>query len=147
MRRKAQINLDYFGTISPSKAKSYLSFSTPVNESKFCSVGIKLGSSEKDISISSSVLRRMEVDRLTVTPKVLTFSNKTYIDDEEEFDTTDGQLLSQLIGDVSDVIMAEARLSSLYELKASGQKSRSCSSKGKKLKKLAKVSPSAIVSR
>jgi hypothetical protein len=62
----------------------------------------------------------MEVDHLTVTPKVSTFSNTTYIDDEEEFDTTDGQLLSQLIGNVSDVIMDEARLSSLYELKASG---------------------------
>jgi hypothetical protein len=148
MRRKAQINLDYSGTISPSKAKSYLSFSTPVIESKLCSVGIKLGSSEKDISISSSVLRRMEVDRLTVTPKVSTFPNTTYIDDEEEYDTTDGQLLSQLIGDVSDVIMDEARLSSLYELKASGRKSGSCSSKkGKKPKKRAKVSPSAIVSR
>jgi hypothetical protein len=90
----------------------------------------------------------MEVDRLTVTPKVSTFPNTTYIDDEEEYDTTDGQLLSQLIGDVSDVIMDEARLSSLYELKASGRKSGSCSSKkGKKPKKRAKVSPSAIVSR
>jgi hypothetical protein len=148
MRRKAQINLDYSGTISPSKAKSYLSFSTPVIESKLCSVGIKLGNSEKDISISSGVLRRMEVDRLMVTPKVLTFSNTTYIVDEEEFDTTDGQLLSQLIGDVSDVIMDESRLSSLYELKASGRKIGSCSSKkGEKPKKRAKVSASAIVSR
>jgi hypothetical protein len=46
------------------------------------------------------------------------------------------------------VIMDEARLSSLYELKASGRKSGSCSSKkGKKPKKRAKVSPSTIVSR
>jgi hypothetical protein len=45
------------------------------------------------------------------------------------------------------VIMEEAKLSSLYELKASGRKSGSCSSRmGKKPKKQAKVSPSTIVS-
>jgi hypothetical protein len=80
----------------------------------------------------------MEVDQLTVTPKVSTLSNTTYIDDEEDFDTTDGQLLSQLIGDVSNVIMDKVGLSSLYELKASSRKSASCSSKkGKKPKKRA----------
>jgi hypothetical protein len=30
MRRKAELNLDYSGIVSPSKAKSFLSFSTPV---------------------------------------------------------------------------------------------------------------------
>jgi hypothetical protein len=101
-----------------------------------------------DIIVSSNVLRRMEVDRLTVTPKVSAFSSTTYFDDEEATDSTDGQLLSQLIGEVSDVIFDEARLSSLYELKTSGRKSRSCSGKkGKMPKKRAKVSPSAIVSR
>jgi hypothetical protein len=46
------------------------------------------------------------------------------------------------------VIMDEARLSSLDELKASGRKFGSCSSKkGKKPKKQAKVSPHIIVSR
>jgi hypothetical protein len=90
----------------------------------------------------------MEVDRLTVTPKVSAFSNTSYVDDEEAIATTDGQLLSQLIGEVSDVIMDEARMSSLYEMKASGRKFGSCSrKKGKKPKKQAKVSPSAIVSR
>jgi hypothetical protein len=53
-----------------------------------------------------------------------------------------------LIGEVSDVILDEARPSSLYELKASGRKSGSCSKKkGKNPMKWAKVSPSAIVSR
>jgi hypothetical protein len=67
---------------------------------------------------------------------------------EEAIATSNGQLLSQLIGEVSDVIMDEARLSSLYELKASGRKFGSCSSKkGKKSKKRAKVSPRNIVSR
>jgi hypothetical protein len=91
----------------------------------------------------------MEVDRLTVIPKVSAFSCTTYDDDEEEvIATSDGQLLSHLIGKVSDVIKDEARLSSLYELKAYGQKSGSCSSKkGKNPKKRANVSPSTIVSR
>jgi hypothetical protein len=76
------------------------------------------------------------------------FASSVASDDEEAADSTDGQLLSQLIGEVSDVIFDEARLSSLYELKASGRKSRSCSGKkGKMPKKQAKVSPSAIVSR
>jgi hypothetical protein len=89
----------------------------------------------------------MEVDRLTITPKVSTFSNTTYVDDEEASDSFDGQLLSQLIGEVSDVIYDEDMLSS-YELKASGQKSRSCSSKkGKMPKKRVNASPSVIVCR
>jgi hypothetical protein len=75
----------------------------------------------------------MEVDHLTVTPKVLKFSNSTYVDDEEASDSFDGQLLSQLIGEVSDMICDEDMLSSLYELKASGRKSRSCLSKKGKI--------------
>jgi hypothetical protein len=148
MHRKVKLNLDYSGIVTPSKVKSFLSFSTPDISSKLNRVGVRIGSAEKEIVASSNVLRRMEVDRLTVTPKVSTFSNTTYVDDEEAIATTDGQLLLQLIGEVSDVIMDEARLSSLYELKASGQKSGSCSSKkGKKPRKRVKVSPSAIVSR
>jgi hypothetical protein len=148
MRRKAELNLDYSGMVTPSKAKSFLSFSTPDIYSKLGSVGVNIGSSENEIIVSSNVLRRMEVDRLTVTPKVSIFSNTTYVDEKDVNATTDGQLLSQLIGEVSDVIFDEAGLSSLYELKASGRKSGSCSSKrGKTPKKRAKVSPSAIVSR
>jgi hypothetical protein len=136
MRSKVQINLDYSGMISPSKADSYLSFSTPDINSKLCSVGVKLGCTKKETIVSSNVLRRMEVDHLTVTPKVLAFSNTTYVDDVEVIATTDGQLLSQLIGEVSDVIMDEARMSSLYEMKASAQKFGSCSrKKGKKPRK------------
>jgi hypothetical protein len=116
--------------------------------SKLASVGVNIGSNDREISFSSNALRRMEVDRLTVIPKDSAFSCTTYDDDEEEIATSDGQLLSHLIGEVSDVIMDEARLSSLYELKASGRKFGSCSSKkGKKPKKQAKVSPSTIVSR
>jgi hypothetical protein len=116
--------------------------------SKLASVGVNIGRNDKEISFSSNALRQMEVDRLTVIPKDSAFSCTTYDDDEEAISTSDGQLLSQLIGEVSDVIMDEAKLSSLYELKASGQKSGSCSSrKGKLPKKRAKVSTTSIVSR
>jgi hypothetical protein len=51
--------------------------------SKLSSVGVKIGSNEKEIVVSSNVLRRMEVDRLTVIAKVSIFSHTTYVDDEE----------------------------------------------------------------
>jgi hypothetical protein len=89
MSRKAQLNLDYSGIASPSKAKSFLSFSMPDINSKLGNVGVKIGSTEKEIVVSSNVLRRMEVHRLTVTPKVSTFSNTTYVDDEEASDSFD----------------------------------------------------------
>jgi hypothetical protein len=113
MRRKAEINLDYSCMITPSKAKSFLSFSMLDISTKLSNVGIKLGINEKDILVSSNVLRRMEVDRLTVTPKVSTLSHTTYVDEEEAIAQTDGRLLSQLIGEVSHVILDEARLSLL----------------------------------
>jgi hypothetical protein len=94
MRRKAELNLNYSGMVRPSKAKSFLYFSTLDINSKLGNIGVKIGSCEKDIILSSNVLRRMEVDHLTVTPKVSAFSSTTYIDDEEANDSTDGQLLS-----------------------------------------------------
>jgi hypothetical protein len=90
MRRKAEINLDYSGMITPSKAKSFLSFSMLDISTKLSNVGIKLGINEKDILVSSNVLRRMEVDRLTVTPKVSTLSHTTYVDEEEAIAQIDG---------------------------------------------------------
>jgi hypothetical protein len=148
MHRKVELNLDYSDIISPSKSKFFLSFSMPMISSKLNSVGVNIGSNDREISFSSNALRRMEVDRLTVIPKDSAFSCTTYDDDEEAIATSDGQLLSQLIGEVSDVFMDEAKLSSLCELKASGRKSGSCSSrKGKKPKKRAKVSTRTIVSR
>jgi uncharacterized membrane protein YgcG len=48
MRRKAELNLDYSGIISPSKSKSFLSFSTPMISSKLASVGINIDSNDKE---------------------------------------------------------------------------------------------------
>jgi hypothetical protein len=41
--------------------------------------------------------------------------------------TTDGQILSHLVGEVLEVDLDEDRLYSLYELKAFGRKSKSSS--------------------
>ena len=87
----------------------------------------------------------MEFDRLTVIPKVSTGLTATYLDVKEAIATSDGQLLSHLIGEVSEVGLDEDGLSSLYELKATGRKSKSTSNKASW--KQAKFSKSPIVSQ
>jgi hypothetical protein len=46
--------------------------------------------------------------------------NITELDEEEANATLDGQLLSSLVGVVSEIDLDEARLGSLFELQASG---------------------------
>ena len=141
MWRKAERNLNSPGI--KSNSKSFLSFSTPVISSKLVNVGISLGSSVQDVSFSSNVLRHMEVDRLTVTSKVSAFPNASLTGEEEELHATvDGQLLSHLVGEVSEVDFDETGLASMYELKASGRKSKS-----QRLRKRSRVSKSPIVSQ
>jgi hypothetical protein len=140
MRRKAERNLDSPGILSSSK--SFLSFSTPVISSKLANVGISLGSSRQEVSFSSNVLRHMEVDRLTVTPKVAGFPDASLDEEEELHATVDGQLLSHLVGEVSEVDFDETGLASVYELKASGRKSKS-----QRARKRSRVSKSPIVSQ
>jgi hypothetical protein len=66
----------------------------------------------------------MEYDRLTVDPKLQNVVDDTDLDEEEVNATLDGQLLSSLVGVVSEIDLNEATLGSLYELKASGRKSK-----------------------
>ena len=127
MRRKAVHNLDSLGT--ELKSKSFLSFSPTSIQSKLGSVGLKLGSNKSQVEVSTNVLRHMEYDRLTVIPKASTVLTATYMDEEEANATSDGQLLSHLIGEVSEVGLDEVGLSSLYELTATGRKSKSASNK------------------
>ena len=87
----------------------------------------------------------MEFDRLTVIPKASTVLPATYSDEEDANATSDGQLLSHLIGDVSEVGLDEDGLSSLYELKATDRKSKSTSNK--ESRKRAKFSKSPKVSK
>ena len=63
VRRKAALN-DLCGTSFLSK--SFLQFSTPLVTSSLRSVGVKLGSNEKEISVSANALRHLEFDRLRV---------------------------------------------------------------------------------
>ena len=85
----------------------------------------------------------MEFDRLTVIPKVSTSLSATYLDEEEANATSDGQLLSHLVGEVSEVGLDVD--GPLYELKASCRKSKSSSNK--RSRKRTKSSKSHIVSQ
>jgi hypothetical protein len=122
MRRKAAMNLDFSGMTS--RSSSFLSMSTPVLSSKLNVVGIKLGKNVSEVNLSANVLRHMEYDRLTVDPKLRNVVDDTALDEEEANATLDGQLLSSLVGVVSEIDLNEATLGSLYELKASGRKSK-----------------------
>ena len=85
------------------------------------------------------VRRHMEFDRLTVIPKASAMSPATYLDEDDANATSDGQLLSHLVGEVSEVGLDVD--SPLYELKESARKSKSSSNKrSKKRSKLSKVS-------
>jgi hypothetical protein len=143
MRRKAEANLDSPG-ITECK-KSFLSFSNTYISAKLNSVGVSLGSTEKDIVLSTSALKHMEFDRLKVNPKVSSRSEITFVDDDEELNADiDGQLLSHLVGVVSEVDLDETVL----DLKASCRKSKTSSArKNARPSKKAKCSKSPIVSK
>jgi hypothetical protein len=117
MRRKAEINLDTAGTKQPSK--SFTSFSDSRISSNLSSLGVSLGNTSDEISVSANVLRQTELDRLTVVPNVSTGLETSVIDDDEEDDILDGQLLSAIIGNISEVDLEHSELSSVYDLKAS----------------------------
>jgi hypothetical protein len=141
MRRKAALNLDDNGMCS--KSSSFISLPTSVLSSKLNTVGIKLGKNLNEVNLSANVLRHMEYDRLTVDPKLRDIVDITELDKEEANATLDGQLLSSLVGVVSEIDLDESRLGSLFELQASGRKSRKSSNK--KPSKRVNVTKSKIV--
>jgi hypothetical protein len=122
MRRKAVKNLDFSGMDHASS--SFIAFPTQVLSSKLNSVGISLGKNDFEINVSANVLRHMEFDRLKVGPKSQNIVDTTDTDDEEAIATFDGQLLSNLVGSVSEVDFNDSMLGSLYELQASSRKSK-----------------------
>jgi hypothetical protein len=67
----------------------------------------------------------MEYKQIKVIPEVLNVSNTSLLVEVESTTIVDGQLLSNIVGAVSEVDLDEATLSSLYELRESGQKSKS----------------------
>jgi hypothetical protein len=143
MRRKAEKNLDTAGMKQPSK--SFTSFSNSRISSNLSSLGVSLGTTSDEISVSANVLRQTELDRLTVVPNDSTVLESSVIDDDEEDDILDGQLLSAIIGNISEVDLEHSELSSVYDLNASTRGSRS--SAGKKSRRYSKGSKSKIVSR
>ena len=146
MRRKADMYNDYAGTEVADK--SFLSLSSSCISAKLSSVGFVLGKNNDKIDISTKALKRMEYERLTVTPKVSAKSSTPPLDEDELHDTIDVQLLSHLVGDVSEGGLDEAMLSSAYDLKASSRKSKSESLRKKKSpKKKVKFPTSPLVSR
>ena len=129
MRRKASMLGDGAGTVNSSK--SFLAFSNSSISAKLSNVGVSLGNCDKKIAVSTKALRHLEFDRLTVVPKDSCKSDQSQSDDEEMHDTIDVHLLTHLVGGVSEGGLDEATLSSLYDLKASGRKSKADSLKNK----------------
>ena len=112
------------------------------------SVSVSLGRSEDDVLISSRVLRHMEYDRLKCIPKVSVRTSLSLSDDDEDaYASTDGQLLSHLVGDVSEVGLDEAGLGSIFDLKESSRKSKSSTKKNCRPVKKAKLAKSSVVSK
>jgi hypothetical protein len=90
----------------------------------------------------------MEFDRLKCTPKVSSKPDTAPLDDDDAYTIADGQLLSHLVGEVSEVGLDDVALGSVFELKASSRKSKSSAAKkfSRPVKK-AKVSKSINVSK
>ena len=147
MRRKALQNVQLIPDTSV-KSKSFLSFTTPQLSSRLFNVGVSLGRNCKEVLVSANALRHMEVDRVRVTPNVKSRPAVSPLDEDEATDNVDGQLLSHLVGEVSEVGLDESGLGSIYDLQASGRKSKNTSAKkNQKSRKVTKSSKSPKVSR
>jgi hypothetical protein len=92
----------------------------------------------------------MEFDRIKCTPVIESKSNTTLdMDkDDEAYAISDGQLLSHILGEVSEVGLDDAMLSSCDELRVKDRKSRTSSLKKSAWpNKKARVSKSSHVSK
>jgi hypothetical protein len=118
MRCKVVANLDY-RCINKSSI-SFLEFPTPLIATNLNNVGLSSGNSATTISVSAAALRRMEFDRIKVAPVSpskpdISLSDE---DDEDVYAVLDGQLLSHLVGEVSEVGLDDDALGSCFELQA-----------------------------
>jgi hypothetical protein len=142
MRRNAAMNLNFAGM--SSKSSSFISLPTLVISSNLNAVGIRLGKNTSEVNLSANVLRHMEYDRLTVHPKLQNIVEITDPNEEEAIAIIDGQLLSSLVGVVLEINLDETMSGSLYDLCASGHKSKSTSSS--RASKRGRVPKSKVVS-
>jgi hypothetical protein len=117
MRHKAAKTLDAPGTTSSTT--SFLKFSDSKISSTLTTVGVSLGRSSEDISVSANVFRHLEYDRLTVIPKASMGAETSTLEEEEDDVISDGRLLSTIVGGISEVDLELSRLDSFYDLKAS----------------------------
>ena len=138
MRRKAALlSPPPMGT--SKNPNSFLSYSSSKISSSLAQVGVKLGRNENEIIVSANALKHVEYDRLKVYPCASSRSVTTPLDDEDANATIDGQLLSHLVGEVTEVDMDETELGSIYDLHASGRKSKYTKDrKNKKVRKFVK---------
>ena len=96
----------------------------------------------------ANVLKHVEYDRRKVLPSVSSRLAPSPVDDDEANDTIDGQLLSHLVGEVTEVDLDEAKLGSFDDLCATGRRSKSAKTKkNQSLRKSARKSKSPIVSQ
>jgi hypothetical protein len=148
MSRKAEVNLDYAGINKSSK--SFLTFTTPLIAANLNNVGLSFDKSVSAISVFANALSRMEFDRIKLTPTISSKFDTSFSDedDEEVYAISDGQLLSHLVGEVSEVGLDDGVLGSCVELQAAQRKSRSSFIKRNAWpNKKVKVTNSPIVSK
>ena len=131
-----------------NKSDSFLSFSSAKLSSNLANVGVNLGRNENEIVVSTNALKHMEYDRLKVYPGASSRSVITPIEEEEANATIDGQLLSHLVGEMTEVGMDEVELGSIYDLQASDRKSKSAKDKkNPKMKRSSRQSKTQFVSQ
>ena len=131
MRRKALLN----GQLTPgtsSKPKSFISLSTHQLSSRLHKVGVTMGRDEKEILVSANALKHMEFDWVKVYHNATIKPTATPLVEDEATDNVDGQLLSHLVGELSEVDLDGSGLGSIYDLQASGRKSKNASAKKNK---------------
>jgi hypothetical protein len=146
MHLQANRNLDFSQGISSHR--SYLSFSSERVNSNMRSLGFGLGNSDKEVVLSVKALKRVEFDRLKVSPKLSCNSTEPEPSDDEHDMAHDGHLLSHIVGSVSEVGLDEHRFDHYCDLTSTARKSKSQSNKrnSKKPSKRARTSKSPNVS-
>jgi hypothetical protein len=101
MRCKAAKNLDSSGMKKSSS--SFIDFPDSRISSNLGSVGISMGRHSEEISVLANVLRHLEQGRLTVITKVSNELETPFLEEEEVDVILDGQLLSSLVGGITEV--------------------------------------------
>jgi hypothetical protein len=119
-----------------------LSFDDARIISNLNNIGFKLGRNANEIEVSAKVLKHVEIDKLKVSPQVMPKDVFNHSDDEDVDAIHDGQLLSHLVGEISEVGLDEAMLGSFDDLTPISPKSKSQSSrKNKKIPQKGRQNP------